>query len=86
MRFNFFSKRSKNENIVNPCPIDDTVLPVTLQQYRNKEKNSLYHVLCGIYMAKVQKSIQSLWIIDNKKVFLPLINKNDKCRPLIIVD
>lgn len=38
MRFNFFSKRSKNENIVNPCPIDDTVLPVTLQQYRNKEK------------------------------------------------
>lgn len=38
MRFNFFSKRSKNDNIVNPCPIDDTVLPVTLQQYRNKEK------------------------------------------------
>ena len=38
MRFNFFSKRSKNENIVNPCPVDDTVLPVTLQQYRNKEK------------------------------------------------
>ena len=38
MRFNFFSKRSKNDNIVNPCPVDDTVLPVTLQQYRNKEK------------------------------------------------
>ena len=38
MRFNFFSKRSKNDNIINPCPIDDTVLPVTLQQYRNKEK------------------------------------------------
>ena len=38
MRFKFFSKRSKNENIVNPCPVDDTVLPVTLQQYRNKEK------------------------------------------------
>ena len=38
MRFNFFSKRSKNDNIINPCPVDDTVLPVTLQQYRNKEK------------------------------------------------
>ena len=38
MRFNFFSKRSKNDNIKNPCPVDDTVLPVTLQQYRNKEK------------------------------------------------
>ena len=38
MRFNFFSKRSKNDNIVNPCPVDDTVLPVTLQQFRNKEK------------------------------------------------
>lgn len=38
MRFNFFSKRSKNDNIINPCPVDDTVLPVTLQQFRNKEK------------------------------------------------
>ena len=38
MRFNFFSKRSKKDNIVNPCPVDDTVLPVTLQQFRNKEK------------------------------------------------
>ena len=38
MRFNFFSKRSKNDNITNPCPVDDTLLPVTLQQYRNKDK------------------------------------------------
>ena len=38
MRFNFFSKRSKNDNIINPCPVDDTLLPVTLQQYRNKDK------------------------------------------------
>ena len=38
MRFNFFSKRSKNDKIINPCPVDDTVLPVTLQQFRNKEK------------------------------------------------
>ena len=40
MRFNFFSRRAKNDNIVNPCPVDNTVLPVTLQQYRNKDKIS----------------------------------------------
>lgn len=38
MRFNFFSKRSKDENIVNPCPQDESTMPVGLMDYLNKHK------------------------------------------------
>lgn len=38
MHFNFFSKRSKDENIVNPCPQDESTMPVGLMDYLNKDK------------------------------------------------
>lgn len=69
MRFNFFSKRSKNENIVNPCPIDDTVLPVTLQQYRNKEK------IGAMYLSTFYAAVN---LVSNSIAMMPWKFKDDE--------
>lgn len=63
--YNNLFKRSKNENIVNPCPIpDEPTLPVALQDYKNK--NVVPPMSLSAFFAAVNLVSNSLAMMDWK--------------------
>ena len=64
-------KRSKNEDIVNPCPIpdQDTTLPVALQQYKNR--NVIKPMNIDAFFAAVN-------IVSNSIAMMPWLFKDDE--------